>query len=146
NLWFTEVGRDRIGRMTTAGVLTEFDATSQPWATWPVGIAVGPDGNIWYTELAGNQIGRLDLGQTAATTTTTLRTSTATAVFGQTELLTASVTSQAGVPTGTVLFKDGNTQLGIAQVDANGQATLPVSLGVGSHALTAAFVSNSFPG
>jgi streptogramin lyase len=146
NLWFTEVGRDRIGRLTPAGVLTEFDATSQPWATWPVGIAVGPDGNIWYTELAGNQIGRLDLAQAAPQTTTTLRTSIATAVVGQTEVLTATVTAQAGVPTGTVLFKDGNTQLGFAQVDANGQATLAVSLGVGNHALTASFVSNTFPG
>jgi hypothetical protein len=127
-------------------VLTEFDATSQPWATWPVGIAVGPDGNIWYTELAGNQIGRLDLAQAAPQTTTTLRASTATAVFGQTELLTATVTAQAGVPSGTVLFKDGTTQLGFAQVDGNGQATLTVSLGVGTHALTASFVSNTFPG
>jgi streptogramin lyase len=146
NLWFTEVGADRIGRITTAGALTEFDSTSSPWATWPVGIAVGTDGNIWYTELAGHEIGRLDLAQAAPQTTTTLRTSTATAVVGQTELLTATVTAQAGMPTGTVLFKDGTTQVGFAQVDANGQATLPVSLGVGSHALTAVFVSNAFPG
>jgi hypothetical protein len=86
-------------------------------------------------------------GQTAGvTTTTTLRTSTTTAVVGQTEVLTATVTAQAGVPTGTVLFMDGTTQLGFAQVDVNGQATLPVSLGVGDHALTASFVSNAFPG
>src|SRR5262245_32840377 len=149
NLWFVEAGRDRIGRITTAGALTEFDATSPNspphWAI-PVGIAVGRDNNIWYTEVAGDRIGRLDLGQAVATTTTTLSTSTTTAVVGQSVLLTANVTSQAGMPTGTVLFKDGNTQLGFAQVDANGQATLPVSLGAGSHSLTAEFVSNTFPG
>jgi hypothetical protein len=82
----------------------------------------------------------------APDTTTTLRTSTAAAVFGHTETLTAAVTSPAGVPSGTVVFKDGNTQLGIAQVDANGQAMVAVSLGVGTHALTATFVSNAFPG
>ena len=62
-----------------------------------------------------------------------------TAVFGQTVLLTATVTSQAGVPTGTVTFLDGTTVLGTAPVNAAGQATLAVSLGVGNHALTASF-------
>src|SRR5262249_4028565 len=99
-----------------------------------------PDGNIWFAELGDNEIGRLDLARTSAATTTTLRTSTGNAVFGQTEMLTATVNSQAGVPIGAVIFKDGNRQLGIAQLDANGQATLPVSLGVGNHALTASFV------
>ena len=62
-----------------------------------------------------------------------------TAVFGQTELLTATVNSPAGTPTGTVTFKDGNTVLGTAAVGATGQATLAVSLGVGNHALTASY-------
>lgn len=75
----------------------------------------------------------------AATTTTTLATAAPTAVFGQTVLLTASVNSQAGVPVGTVTFRDGTTVLGTAPVNAAGQATLGVSLDVGSHALTASF-------
>src|SRR5262249_51609692 len=75
----------------------------------------------------------------ATTTTTTLRRSVPTAVFGQGVTLTATVTSPAGVPTGTVTFFDGNTVLGTAQVNAAGQATLPVSLGVGNHALTVSF-------
>jgi hypothetical protein len=78
-------------------------------------------------------------GTTAAKTTTTLDTSAPTAVFGQTELLTATVTSAAGVPAGTVTFLDGTTVLGAAPVNAAGQATLAVSLGVGDHALTASF-------
>ena len=76
---------------------------------------------------------------TAAATTTTLSTSTATAVFGQIETLTATVSSQAGTPIGTVFFRDGNTLLGSAPLDAAGQATIPVSLGIGTHALTASF-------
>jgi Ca2+-binding RTX toxin-like protein len=78
-------------------------------------------------------------GQAASATTTTLQTSTATAVFGQPVLLTATVNSPAGVPTGTVTFLDGNTALGSAPVNAAGQATLTVSLGLGDHALTASF-------
>jgi hypothetical protein len=54
-------------------------------------------------------------------------------------LLTATVNSQAGAPTGTVTFLDGTTVLGTAPVNAAGQATLAVSLAVGSHALTASF-------
>jgi hypothetical protein len=68
-----------------------------------------------------------------------LSTSTATAVFGQIELLTATVSSQAGTPIGFVTFRDGSTVLGFEPVDAAGQATVPVSLGIGTHALTASF-------
>src|SRR5262249_32306625 len=77
-----------------------------------------------------------------ATTTTTLRTSIATAVFGHTEVLTSTVGSPAGTPTGTVAFRDGNTLLGTVPVNAAGQATLAVSLGVGNHTLTVAFVGS----
>src|SRR5262249_3182758 len=142
NLWFTEFGSSRIGRLTTAGAFTEF-AAGITTASSPFGIAVGPDGNIWFAEARDansptNQIGRLNLAQSPAETTTTLRTSAATAVFGQTVTLTATVTALGGVvPTGGVRFMDGNTNLGIESLDANGQATLPVSLGVGTHALTA---------
>jgi hypothetical protein len=69
-----------------------------------------------------------------------------TAVFGQGETLTATVTAQAGVPTGTVTFLDGTTVLGTAQLNA-GQAVLPVSLGVGNHQLTAVYSgSDGFAG
>jgi hypothetical protein len=74
----------------------------------------------------------------AAATTTALRASAPTAVFGQAETLTATVTSPAGVPAGTVTFLDGATVLGTAQLNA-GQAVLPVSLGVGNHQLTAVY-------
>ena len=50
NLWFTGA---LIGRITTAGVITQFPASSGP------GIAAGPDGNLWFTEYSGNNIGRI---------------------------------------------------------------------------------------
>jgi hypothetical protein len=74
-----------------------------------------------------------------AATTTTLSTSTANAVFGQIETLTVTVSSQTGTPIGSVLFRDGTTVLGFVPLDATGQATIPVSLGIGTHALTASF-------
>src|SRR5262249_11093464 len=56
NLWFTELSGNNIGRITPAGVITEFPlqtAGVQPW-----GITAGPDGNIWFTEGAG-RIGKI---------------------------------------------------------------------------------------
>ncbi|REK90923.1 DUF3494 domain-containing protein [Streptomyces inhibens] len=61
--------------------------------------------------------------------------------FGTPKLLTATVTSASGVPTGTVSFFDGVTSLGAPQaVNGVGVATLSVStLSVGSHSLTAVY-------
>jgi Ca2+-binding RTX toxin-like protein len=79
-------------------------------------------------------------GQAAAATTTTLRTSTATAVLGQPVLLTASVNSPGGTPTGTVTFLDGNTVVGTAAVGAEGTARLRTSFAAaGGHAITAVY-------
>ena len=58
NLWFTEYDGDRIGRITPAGVVTEFSAGITAGAG-PRGIAAGPDGNLWFTEFAGDRIGRI---------------------------------------------------------------------------------------
>jgi streptogramin lyase len=53
NLWFTEpslaveVTPHRIGRMTTTGDVTKFEAGI---TGTPLSIASGPDGNLWFTE------------------------------------------------------------------------------------------------
>ena len=57
-LWFTESGLNRIGRLTTAGVLSHFDLPGGSDGG-PSGIAAGADGNLWYTDLGLNAIGRL---------------------------------------------------------------------------------------
>ncbi len=49
NLWFTGSvisPYNHIGRITTAGVFTEFRI---PTPSVPIGIAAGPDGNLWFT-------------------------------------------------------------------------------------------------
>ena len=79
-LWYTENSSNRIGRITTAGAATQFgirDADGESAiptpASAPIGIAAGGDGNIWFTESAGNQIGRLKLtGGLCAQDATTL--------------------------------------------------------------------------
>ena len=54
NLWFTEFCVGKIGRITTAGVVTEF-----PAAGFPQFITVGSDGNLWFPETDVDKIGRM---------------------------------------------------------------------------------------
>jgi hypothetical protein len=48
---------NKIGRITTTGVLTEFPVPTSNSA--PTGIALGSDGNLWFTEVGANKIGRI---------------------------------------------------------------------------------------
>jgi streptogramin lyase len=54
-LWFTEGGATRIGRITTAGAITEYAIPSGGAS----GIAVGPDGALWFTERYVSKVGRV---------------------------------------------------------------------------------------
>jgi virginiamycin B lyase len=57
-LWFTELGANKIGQMSTTGsLLNEF-----PTGSGPSGIVLGPDGALWFTEINANKIGRLTTG------------------------------------------------------------------------------------
>jgi streptogramin lyase len=54
NLWFTEFFVGKIGRITTAGVITEFAAAGNPQF-----IVTGSDGNLWFAEQSIFKIGRM---------------------------------------------------------------------------------------
>jgi virginiamycin B lyase len=57
NLWFTEIGASKIGRITTSGSISEFVIPTA--SSGPFGITAGPDGNHWFTEELANKIGKL---------------------------------------------------------------------------------------
>jgi len=57
NLWFTEGGRSKVGRITTSGQITEFELPSG--ASSPNSIVAGPDGNLWFTLEWQGSIGRI---------------------------------------------------------------------------------------
>ena len=48
---------NKIGRITTAGVITEFTVPTAN--SCPLGIAAGPDGALWFAEQNANKIGRV---------------------------------------------------------------------------------------
>jgi virginiamycin B lyase len=69
-LWFTEascirkpgprcVVGNKIGRITTTGLITEFTIPSD--GSGPHSITTGPDGTLWFTEYYGSRVGRLVL-------------------------------------------------------------------------------------
>jgi hypothetical protein len=73
-------------------------------------------------------------------TSVSLTTDVSTAVFGQPVTLIATVTADSGIAQGSVMFFDGNTPLGEATLDGNGQAFLTLPFGVGVHSLHANFL------
>src|SRR5262249_53379445 len=95
------LGTAPVGADGTARFTTSFAAASGHVIT---AVYSGDPNFVGSTSQAFTE--QVNAGTTQATTTT-LSTSTATAVFGQSVTLTASVTSAAGVPTGTVTFRDG---------------------------------------
>jgi streptogramin lyase len=57
NLWFTEKQANVIGRITTAGEITEFALPTAQ--AFPQDITAGADGALWFTESGANRIGRI---------------------------------------------------------------------------------------
>jgi streptogramin lyase len=63
NLWVTEYGGNKIMRITTAGVRTEFSTGLTP-TSGPYGITAGSDGSLWFVEHSVQKIGRITTGGT----------------------------------------------------------------------------------
>jgi len=81
DLWFTNwrpntEGKYIIGRITTAGTITEFPipagrAPNLPEVGFPVGIALGADGNMWFTDDGQDQESRNLIGRITSKGTVT---------------------------------------------------------------------------
>jgi len=58
SIWFTERNASKIAQINTSGqVLQEIPTPTA--SSQPVSLILGPDGNLWFTEFAGNNIARL---------------------------------------------------------------------------------------
>ena len=81
--------------------------------------------------------------QVTALVTRSALVAPATAAPGSAITLTATVSSAGGVPTGSVVFLDGTTQLGTSPLDDAGVATLRNNtLATGSHSLTSSYTGD----
>jgi streptogramin lyase len=52
NIWFPEILANKIGKITPAGVITDYPL-SAPFVS-PIAITAGPDGNLWFTDDSKN--------------------------------------------------------------------------------------------
>jgi hypothetical protein len=80
------------------------------------------------------------------TTSTIMSDTLPSSVFGRPVTFTATVSPAggAGVPTGTVTFRDGATVLGTIALNPQGQANLAITtLAVGSHSITAVYAGDT---
>jgi virginiamycin B lyase len=60
SVWFTERSANKLGRLDTHGVLTEYAVPTASSA--PEYLTATPDGNVWFTERYGGKIGRTNQG------------------------------------------------------------------------------------
>jgi uncharacterized protein (TIGR03118 family) len=81
--------------------------------------------------------------QVTALVTRSILVAPATAAPGSAITLTATVNSAGGVPTGSVVFLDGNTSLAASPLDGSGIAILRINtLAAGTHSLTASYAGD----
>jgi streptogramin lyase len=138
NLWF--VDGSKLGQITPDGNITEIAVppTSGFSPQLNGGITAGPDGAIWFT--SSNGIGQFVLDGITAVPTNTHLAAPVHAIAGQPVTFTATVTSSAGTPTGSVAFFDNGAFLGSVDLDTTGQAAFTTSLDVGFHIVSALYV------
>ena len=101
NIWFLDPATPAIGKITPAGVLTEFTSGLVPGAM-PETLTAGADGNLWFTDKAKAAIGRV----TPSGTITEFPTNTT-----------------GSMPTETTLGADGNVWFSDPGVPAVGRVT-----------------------
>jgi Bacterial Ig-like domain (group 3)/MBG domain (YGX type)/PQQ enzyme repeat len=119
----------------TESFTTAATATSNV-GSYPIVPAVsGPQSNYAVTLVNGA------LTVTAASTATAL-TAPASAAYGASVTLTATVSSSAGTPGGKVTFTSGSTTLGTGTLNATGAATLSTTaLPAGTNTVTAVYAA-----
>ena len=138
----TVVLQDGSGTMSTLNLVngqTTFTTSSLAVGSHSITAAYNGDANFGASSASLSQVVTKDASSM------TLSSSANPSVFGQSVVMTATVSAiapGAGTPTGTVSFSDGPTNLGSANL-ANGQASFNLSaLAVGSHSVTASYAGD----
>src|SRR5712692_3395052 len=131
-------------QVSTDGGVSFSNIASATLTTLTFTASLSQNGNL-YQAVFSNSAGSATSSAAKLTvinpaTTTALVSSANPSAFGQPVTLTATVSSPAGIPTGTVTFLDGATSLGAGTLDSSGIATLTTaSLAVGAHSITASY-------
>lgn len=132
NVWFAMGGTsgttNYIGRITTSGVITEFELPGL--GTGVSSVTLGPDGNVWYVRITGLNNGTGKIGKITPAGVAT-EYSTGTSIFTQTDVALG--------PDGKIWFTDGADSI-LGEIDTSGNVstyelpanTFPFSVTTGS--------------
>jgi hypothetical protein len=129
-------GSTALGIGAWNGKSAEFTASTLPVAANMVTAVYNGDSN--FAASTSNIVSQVVNRATAATT---IASSLSPSSLGQSVTFTATVTAQfTGMPTGTVIFKDGAVALGASPLNAGGTAAFSTAaLFAGSHSITAVY-------
>jgi len=134
-------GATVIGTATLVNGSASISISTLAVGTHPLTAAYG--GNATFAASTSAVVNQVVNAPAAAATSTSLTSTPNPSTTGQAVTLSATVTSAAGVPTGTVTFRDGATALATVTL-VNGSASFSTTaLAVGSHPLTAAYNGNA---
>ena len=131
-------GTTPIGSATLAGGTAAVVTTTLDAGCHTLTAAYAGDGNF-SASTSGAVVERID----PAPTSTTLTVSPTSASAGQRVTLTASVTSPAGVPDGTVTFADGGSTLGTATLSGGTAELVTCFARHGTQTLTAGYAGSA---
>ncbi len=128
------------GALNGSGVAT-FSTAALLGGTHSISAVFG--GDVAFATSTSNIVSQLV--NTVASASAISRTAGASpAIYGDSLTFAVAVTSAAGIPTGTVNFKDGSTVIGTSAVNASGIATFTTSaLTAVSHAITGVYSGDS---
>jgi sugar lactone lactonase YvrE len=146
-MWFTNDSNNSIGRITTAGVVTNYTSSS---IRNPNAIAAGPDGALWFTNSGNDSIGRITTGRSEPPAIISSDSASATAGSGFTFTVSTTgssvpaITETGTLPTGlTFLNNDNGTATVSGSPGASGvyRLTITATFGKGKaeHVVTQAF-------
>jgi hypothetical protein len=131
-------GTTTLGMANLVGGSASFSTTALAVGSHAIAASYGGDSSFAASASSGKALTVKPDG-----TTTTLTSLPNPSTFGQSVIFIATVTVNSpggGVPGGTVTFKDGQTTLGTATLNASGVAIFTTSsLSLGSHSITAGY-------
>ena len=140
-----------------SGVTVQFEVTGGGGSVAPATVASGSNGvaavtswtlgpaageNTMTATAAGLNTVEFNATASATPTTTSLSADPASSTDGDPVTFTATVSSGAGTPSGTVSFRDDGNEIGQGTLNGSGVATLVVALTEGTHPITAHYLGN----
>ncbi len=135
NLYFTDVALGQVAQITIASGYNTVIPLPGTFAE-PSSVSIDSKGNVYVAD-PNNNSGTVD--ELTRATTTTITSSLNPSALGASVTLTATVTTSAGTPTGTVTFFDGTNAIGTRTLTGNSAILMTPALGLGNHAITARY-------